>query len=509
LKALRVFISYSHKDDENGFQKLVTHLRPMVREGLIEPWHDRRITAGTEWAGQIDEHLFGAQIVVLLVSPDFLASDYCNDVEMTQAMELREAQRARVVPVILRPCDWHTSRFAKLKVLPQDGKPVIKWVPEEDGFVDVIRGLRGVVRELQGREKESHVQGREREIESRRQWTKVSHRSLSFAIVAVLLLFAVFVWWRQQAALTAQGDAALNTSRYDLAAKSYDDALRLNPFSSRARIGAGIVRLSQRKYNGDFEAFNKELQALRADAPANPYLEILEGEFLRQNDRDGRGHDEAMPHYEKAAALKPDFADAYFYQGVVLQYRGDDTGALAKFEEAARLEPATPRYRLNIAALKFRHGKYPDAQKEYQTIAKQNLPLADRNLSEVDRLLGQMADAKTDGLKAVNLLERSETANSPQNSGAWSFEVKGDRVVLNAQIHKLCYARLSLSATLFLLGENAESAKLAAAANQACTTDWRSLSDVLEQELDLLKTYRPDTQKEVDQYINNLRMVYR
>src|ERR1035438_3154595 len=149
---LQVFISYAHEDDELR-EEFVKHLRQLKRDGLIQDWHDREITAGSEWAGQIDEHLNAADIVVLLVSPDFVASEYCYDIEMKRALERHAAGEARVVPVILRPSDWQTAPFAKLNALPKDAKPVVDW-PTQDpklhdhGFLNVAEGLRRVAREL-------------------------------------------------------------------------------------------------------------------------------------------------------------------------------------------------------------------------------------------------------------------------------------------------------------------------------------------------------------------------
>src|SRR5215472_413046 len=99
---LRIFLSYSHKD-EDLCDRFLIHLSQLKRQGLIEPWHDRRITAGAEWAGAIDEHLNSAHLIILLVSPDFLASDYCNDVEMKRALERRRNGEALVVAVIIKP----------------------------------------------------------------------------------------------------------------------------------------------------------------------------------------------------------------------------------------------------------------------------------------------------------------------------------------------------------------------------------------------------------------------
>ena len=104
-RPIEVFFSYSHEDEELRDQ-LEKHLAILKRQGVITGWHDRKIGAGTEWKDQIDEHLESAQVILLLVSADFLASDYCYDRELKRAMERHEAGEAREIPVILRSVDW-------------------------------------------------------------------------------------------------------------------------------------------------------------------------------------------------------------------------------------------------------------------------------------------------------------------------------------------------------------------------------------------------------------------
>jgi hypothetical protein len=145
--ALEVFFSYVH-EDESLRDKLATHLRLLERQGVIRGWHDRRITGGREWAGAIDEHLRTAQIILLLVSADFLASDYCYDVEVERAMARYEAGEARVIPIILRPADWNSAPFGKLQALPKDARPVTSWPDRDEAFFDIARGIRTVAEEL-------------------------------------------------------------------------------------------------------------------------------------------------------------------------------------------------------------------------------------------------------------------------------------------------------------------------------------------------------------------------
>lgn len=140
-EALEVFYSYSHKDEELR-DELDTHLAMLKREGVIQGWHDRRIIAGQEWDGEIDTHLKTAHIILLLVSSDFLASSYCYDIEVEQAMERHEAGETRIIPIILRPCDWKSAPFGKLQALPKDALPVKKWADRDEAFLNIAEGIR-------------------------------------------------------------------------------------------------------------------------------------------------------------------------------------------------------------------------------------------------------------------------------------------------------------------------------------------------------------------------------
>ena len=146
-RAIKVFYSYAHRDEPLRTE-LDKHLSSLRREGVIAGWHDRRIMAGTEWAGAIDAHLQRAQIILLLVSADFLASDYCYDVELQRAMARHEAGEARVIPIILRAVDWQYAPFDTLQALPQDGRPITSWPNQDEAFLDVARGIRAVAEEI-------------------------------------------------------------------------------------------------------------------------------------------------------------------------------------------------------------------------------------------------------------------------------------------------------------------------------------------------------------------------
>lgn len=145
--APKLFFSYSHVDEALRNQ-LEVHLSALKRQGLIGTWHDRRITAGTPVGDAIDRNLNASQVILLLVSSDFIASDYCYECEMARAMERHERGDARVIPVILRPCDWHDLPFGKLLAAPRDGKPITTWPNIDEAFLDVERAIKGAVKEL-------------------------------------------------------------------------------------------------------------------------------------------------------------------------------------------------------------------------------------------------------------------------------------------------------------------------------------------------------------------------
>ena len=139
--AATVLFSYSHIDEALRDQ-IETQLTKLKRQGVIETWHDRRIGAGEDFADAIDRHVESDEIILLLVSPDFLASDYCYDREMTHAMERQEKGEAIVIPVILRACDWHAAPFGKLNATPPDGKPITQYADRDQAMLEVAKAVR-------------------------------------------------------------------------------------------------------------------------------------------------------------------------------------------------------------------------------------------------------------------------------------------------------------------------------------------------------------------------------
>lgn len=120
----------------------------LKRNGLIDTWHDRRIIAGQQFADEIDQNFEDADIILLLISPDFINSDFCYNIEMRRAIQRHARGEAAVIPVILRPCDWNDLPFRKLLAATKDGKPIIKFQTIDDGFLEVVQAIKAAIKAL-------------------------------------------------------------------------------------------------------------------------------------------------------------------------------------------------------------------------------------------------------------------------------------------------------------------------------------------------------------------------
>lgn len=144
---VKLFCSYAHKD-ETLLNELKKQLAFMVRLGQLETWHDRMIAPGAEWEPEILARFNEANIILLLISPDFIASDFCWEKEMTWAMERHRANTAVVIPVILRPCKWTRLPFGELQGTPKDNLPVSSSPDRDTSLLEVVEFIELAVKKL-------------------------------------------------------------------------------------------------------------------------------------------------------------------------------------------------------------------------------------------------------------------------------------------------------------------------------------------------------------------------
>ncbi|MCZ7973392.1 toll/interleukin-1 receptor domain-containing protein [Agrobacterium salinitolerans] len=142
--SVSAFVSYAHADEDMK-KRLLQHLKPLERLGLIKNWHDRMIMAGDTIDEVISAELENADIIFLLVSVDFINSKYCYEKELSRAVERHNSKTARIIPIILRSCLWKHSPFGGILSLPQDAKPVASWLDQDEAFTGIAEKVHDVI----------------------------------------------------------------------------------------------------------------------------------------------------------------------------------------------------------------------------------------------------------------------------------------------------------------------------------------------------------------------------
>jgi len=143
-----IFCSYAHEDFQY-VEAFRLHLSQLQREGIISSWYDRLIRAGQHCQREIEMHLNSANIILLFVSADFLASDFCMETELPIALARSNHKEALVIPVIVRECDWQTAPFAHLQALPKGLTPITKWRYRDEVYAQIVKSIRGFVHNQQ------------------------------------------------------------------------------------------------------------------------------------------------------------------------------------------------------------------------------------------------------------------------------------------------------------------------------------------------------------------------
>ncbi|MDU3117332.1 MAG: toll/interleukin-1 receptor domain-containing protein [Clostridioides difficile] len=137
----KVFLSYSHVD-ESFKEKLEKQLSPLIRNKKIESWNDRNIDAGSRLDDEIKKNLEEADIIILLVSDDFIASNYCYETEMTNAMDREQRGECKIMPIIVRPCLWEETPLKDYLLMPKDGKAITLYLNQDIAYLEIVTALK-------------------------------------------------------------------------------------------------------------------------------------------------------------------------------------------------------------------------------------------------------------------------------------------------------------------------------------------------------------------------------
>jgi hypothetical protein len=142
-----LFLSYAH-EDRDIVAELRKHLAPLQHEQIVTDWYDLELMPGDDWDREILSQLASSDLVIVMISADFLASNYAYGRELRLALNLHDQERVHLLPVIGRNCKWQNLPFARLQVLPEGAVAINSWQSRDDAFVSVVLGVERVAREI-------------------------------------------------------------------------------------------------------------------------------------------------------------------------------------------------------------------------------------------------------------------------------------------------------------------------------------------------------------------------
>ena len=320
-RGIKLFYCYA-REDKALRDQLETYLKVLTRQYGLTHWSDREILPGEQWEQEIHAHLDTADIILLLISPDFVASDYCYGKEMQQALERHREGTCRVIPILLRPTYWEDTPFNNIQMLPTDAEPITSWPDRDKAFHDVVKGISSSIKAVLDSRKTP-----EEWIEEGSNHNK--HERYKEAIYA----------YRQANRHTPASPAVYNGIGYALnGRKSYEYALKvlnkaidLAPDHTYAYINKGKALTGLERYEEALAAFE---QAIACD-PSNAAAYKSKGDLLIRLER----YKEALKVLDKAIACDPDDASTYYGKGIAFIKLERYKEALKVLDKAIEIDP--------------------------------------------------------------------------------------------------------------------------------------------------------------------------
>ncbi|MCF4967724.1 toll/interleukin-1 receptor domain-containing protein [Nostoc sp. CMAA1605] len=336
MKSIEVFISY-HEKDEEFRQELEKHLASLRRQEVISSWHDRKIIPGQDIKGEIDQRLNQAGLILLLISPDFLDSDYHWTVEVTRALEQNAAKKTCVIPVLLRHVDWDVPRLKELLPLPKNRKPIKSWADRDEAFVEVVKGIREAIALLMAQLVEN---------ESTHQATTKAQEDLQYQVTTLI----------------NEADSLREGKNFEEAILKYKAAISLEPNSLYAHNGLGITLYNQGKLE---EAIASYRQALNIDPNFAKAHNGLGNTLYDQGKLE-----KAIASYRQALKFDPSYAKAYYNLGNTLYDQGKVEEAIASYRQVLNIDPNYAKAHNNLGLALYAQKKLEEAIASYRQALK-------------------------------------------------------------------------------------------------------------------------------------------
>jgi tetratricopeptide (TPR) repeat protein len=423
-ESVKLFISYSHRDEALR-QQLDKHLAPLKRQKVIEAWHDRQIPAGTEWANEIDENLRNADIVLLLVSPDFVASDYCSNTELEIAMSRHQQGAAIIIPVVLEPCDWSWLPFAKFQAFPKDALAVTSWPNQNEAFLNVATGIRKVAQDIlaqrqgQFQQKEANQEKYKAKVEqvlsvSNNGEISVADRDTLEELRESLGLTTAETQEAEDSAYQPFVDRTEKQEKYKKTLLKY---IENYPFSeditkqleNRQRdLGLkneDIVQVTQPILAEAEKRYQETLQATGVEQQLRVNRQADNLDISSLNTDDQRNDQEAIECYRKAIELDPNNAITHNDLGLSWYYQGQDAEAIKSYRKAIELDPNNAIFYSNLGLSLQNQGQDAEAIESYRKAIEldPNDAFAHNNLGLSFSAQGKDSEAIEHYQKAIEL----------------------------------------------------------------------------------------------------------
>lgn len=304
-KGIRLFYCYAH-EDKTLRDDLEMHLSSLKHLKQVTHWYDGEICAGVDWQQEIEVQLNASHIILLLISPHFMASDYCYATEMKQALKRHTAGKARVIPIILRPVIWEDAPFSKLQILPRNGIPITRWQDRDEALWDVAKEIRKVVKDmlLSLKTDEERLQEEQLQAGKALEESKLYHHTL------LAYEHVIDAGSKDPIVFALKAHALNNLERYEEALEACEEAIRLDPQSVIAHANKGYALNRLERYEEGLEACEKTIQ--------------FDPNYSAAHNNKGyacmglKRYNEALKAYEQAISLKPAAATTYHNIGDVL-----------------------------------------------------------------------------------------------------------------------------------------------------------------------------------------------
>ena len=324
---LKVFITYAHKNKE-AKDKLIECLAVIKNEGLISIWHDNEILPGDKWREEIfSTHLPDSDILLYLVSRASLASENCNK-ELAGALNFK----IRVIPIILESCDWQNHQLSDFQALPDGVLPINQWDHEDEGWQNVVDGIRKAVEQMQSQtDPSSEVAGKELRAELAIQQGNFLLMLRQVDMAIEVYSHAIDLNPRAAHAYYNRGNVYHNRGELGDAITDYTKAIELNPNLTEAYNNRGNAY----HITGDYkQAIADYTEAIRLDAN---YAIVY---YNRGNVYHSKGEFNcAINDFTKAIELNPDYTEAYNNRGLAHGKTGKLDCAIADYTKAIQLRP--------------------------------------------------------------------------------------------------------------------------------------------------------------------------